>query len=118
MDEISVCVRVFEIACRIHSRVRVCVACNCVFELPRVCHITRPDQSLKSDIGKPIDKSLSIDKIILIDIDCNDQSIEIDTHNFFPKSIDFIDFIDRRKTFNFGILKYCFLSLRNNNRWI
>ena len=25
-----------------------------------------------------------------IDIDCIDQSIEIDTHNFFPKSIDFL----------------------------
>ena len=35
---------------------------------------------------KPIDKSLPIDKIMLID--CIDQSIEIDTRNFFPKSVD------------------------------
>ena len=71
---------------------------------------TRPDQSIKSDTGKPIDKSVSIDKIMFIDIDCIGQSTEIHTHNVYSKinrllsiSIDFIDSIDRRKTFNFGI---------------
>ena len=42
---------------------------------------------------------------MLIDINCIYQSIEIDTHNIFQNQsifIDFIDFIDRRKTFNFG----------------
>ena len=61
---------------------------------------TRPDQSIKSDIEKPIDKSLSIDKIMLIDIDFIDHSIEIGTQLFSQnQSI----FINRRKYFNFGI---------------
>ena len=42
----------------------------------------------------PIDKSLSIDQNMLIDINCIDQSIEIDTRNFFPNLSIFIDFID------------------------
>ena len=53
------------------------------------CLFSQRVQSIKSDIRKPIDKSLSIDKIIMIDIDC------IDKNQFsqlvFPKSIDFID---------------------------
>ena len=41
---------------------------------------------------------------MLIDFDCSNQSIEIDTHNFFFQNQSiFIDFIDRRKTFNFGL---------------
>ena len=44
--------------------------------------IFRPDQSIKSDIGKPIDKSLSIDKIMLIDIHRLYRSIE---RNRYPQ---------------------------------
>ena len=40
---------------------------------------------------------------MLIVIDCIDQSMKIDAHNFSSQNqsifIDFIDFIDRRKTF-------------------
>ena len=61
------------------------------------CSVTQCDQLIKSDIRKPIDKSLSIDKIMLINIDCISQSMKISIF-FFPKSIDFIDFIDKRKS--------------------
>ena len=44
------------------------------------CHNPRRGQSIKIDIGKPIDKSITIDKANLIIIDCIDQSIKIDTH--------------------------------------
>ena len=44
---------------------------------------TRRGQSIKIDIGKPIDKSITIDINHLIVIDCIDQSIKIDTHNSF-----------------------------------
>ena len=66
---------------------------------------TRSNQSTKSGIGKPIDKTLSIYKSMLIDID--QLLIILDIHNFFSKInqifINFINFIDRRKTFHFGI---------------
>ena len=74
------------------------------FKKRQLHRLTRHDQLIKSDIGKPIDKSLSIDKIMFIDIDCIDQSMKIDTHNFSSQNqsifIDFIDldFIDKRKT--------------------
>ena len=38
-------------------------------------------QSIKTDIVKPIDKSI----IVLSDIDCIGQSIEIDGNNFFRR---------------------------------
>ena len=38
-------------------------------------------QSIKTDIGKPFDKSITIDNSNLNVIDFIDQSIEIDTHN-------------------------------------
>ena len=38
-------------------------------------------QSIKTDIGKPFDKSITIDGSNLDVIDFIDQSIEIDTHN-------------------------------------
>ena len=37
-------------------------------------------QSIKINIGKPIDKLITIDKADLSIIDCIDQSIKIDTH--------------------------------------
>ena len=40
----------------------------------------RHGQSIKIDIGKPIDKSITINKANLIIIDCIDQSIKVDTH--------------------------------------
>ena len=43
--------------------------------------ITRLVQSIKTDIGKPLDKSITIDHSNLNVIDFIDQSIEIDTHN-------------------------------------
>ena len=44
---------------------------------------TRPGQSIKIDIGKPLDKSITIDINHINVIDCIDQSIKIDTHNSF-----------------------------------
>ena len=38
-------------------------------------------QSIKTHIGKPFDKSITIDNLNLNVIDFIDQSIEIDTHN-------------------------------------
>ena len=38
-------------------------------------------QSIKTDIGKPFDKSITIENSNLNVIDFIDQSIEIDTHN-------------------------------------
>ena len=47
---------------------------------------------------KPIDKSLSIDKVILIYIDCIDQSMKFDTqHFFFLKWVDFYRFYRQTK---------------------
>ena len=40
----------------------------------------RGSQSIKIDIGKSFDKSISIDKLILNDIDFISQSIKIDTN--------------------------------------
>ena len=54
-------------------------------------NISRGGQSIKIDIGKPIDKSISIDKLKLNVIDFIDQSIKIDTHTL--RSFNFIDFI-------------------------
>ena len=42
---------------------------------------TRLVQSIKTDIGKPFDKSITIDNSNLGVINFIDQSIEIDTHN-------------------------------------
>ena len=42
---------------------------------------TRLVQSIKTDIGKPFDKSITIANSNLNVIDFIDQSIEIDTHN-------------------------------------
>ena len=42
---------------------------------------TRLVQSIKTDIGKPFDKSITIDNLNLNVIDFIDLSIEIDTHN-------------------------------------
>ena len=43
--------------------------------------ISRLVQSIKTDIGKPFDKSITIDNSNLNVIDFIDQWIEIDTHN-------------------------------------
>ena len=46
-----------------------------------VCnHTPRGSQSIKIDIGKSFNKSISIDKLNLNDIDFNGQSIKFDTH--------------------------------------
>ena len=42
--------------------------------------VTRGSQSIKIDIGKSFDKSISIDKLNLNDIDFIGQSIKFDTH--------------------------------------
>ena len=48
---------------------------------PSQCHESRHGQSIKIDIGKPIDKSIKTPyKSNLIIIDCIDQSIKINTH--------------------------------------
>ena len=61
-------------------------------------HKSRPGQSIKIDIGKPIDKSISIDNLILIDIDFIGQSIRIDITTALTIIISIlsinIDFID------------------------
>ena len=57
--------------------------------------MSRRDQSIKSDIGKPIDKSLSVDQTILININYI-GNISYQNQSIF---IDFIDFIDSRNTF-------------------
>ena len=54
--------------------------------------MSRRDQSIKSDIGKPIDKSLSVDQTILININYI-GNISYQNQSIF---IDFIDFIDSR----------------------
>ena len=45
------------------------------------CDISRLVQSIKTDIGKPFDKSITIDNSNLNVIDFIDQLIEIDTHS-------------------------------------
>ena len=45
------------------------------------CEETRHIQSMKTDIGKPFDKSITIDNSNLHVIDFIDQSIEIHTQN-------------------------------------
>ena len=47
-------------------------------------------QSITTDIGWPLDKSIIVDSRFLIDIDCIDQSIEIDSNNC-PTKIDNFD---------------------------
>ena len=47
-------------------------------------------QSIKTDIGWPLDKSIIVDSRFLIDIDCIDQSIETDSNNC-PTKIDNFD---------------------------
>ena len=47
-------------------------------------------QSIKTDIGWPLDKSIIVDSRFLIDIDCIDQSIELDSNNC-PTKIDNFD---------------------------
>ena len=42
------------------------------------CIITRSSQSIKIGIDLPIDKSVKIGKSDLTDIDCIDQSVELD----------------------------------------
>ena len=43
--------------------------------------LSRRGQLIKIDIGKPFDKSITIDINHVNVIDCIDQSIKIDTHN-------------------------------------
>ena len=64
--KLHVCVHVIYLPCHTHTGIP--------------CHNPRRGQSIKIDIGKPIDKSITIDKANLIIIDCIDQSIKIDTH--------------------------------------
>ena len=52
---------------------------------------TRGGQSIKIDIWKLIDKSISIDNLKINVIDFIDQPIEVDTHTL--GSFNFIDFI-------------------------
>ena len=47
----------------------------------RYCRYSRRVQSIKTDIGKPFDKSITIENSNLNVIDFIDQSMEIDTHN-------------------------------------
>ena len=47
---------------------------------PLVYGLARGGQSIKIDIGKSFDKSISIDKLNLNDIDFIGQSIKFDTH--------------------------------------
>ena len=54
---------------------------------------TRPSHSIKIDIGKSFDKSISIDKLILNDIDFIFYVIL--THRQSVNFIDFIGLIDR-----------------------
>ena len=66
---------------------------NC---LPSRMEDPRGSQSIKIDIGKSFDKSISIDKLILNDIDSIDQSIKsMLTCQRSDNFIDFIGFIDR-----------------------
>ena len=55
---------------------------------------SRRGQSIKIDIGKPFDKSITIDINHANVIDCIDQSIKIDTTLLVITVIDVIDFID------------------------
>ena len=51
--------------------------------------MARRGQSIKIDIGKPINKSITIDKANLTIIDCIDQSIKIDTHTVLGLKVVF-----------------------------
>ena len=51
--------------------------------------MARRGQSIKIDIGKPINKSITIDKANLTIINCIDQSIKIDTHTVLGLKVVF-----------------------------
>ena len=60
----------------------------------------RRGQPIKIDIGKPFDKSITIDINHVNVIDCIDQSIKIDTHNSSGITVtDVIDFIDECRSY-------------------
>ena len=68
---------------RRHDLVDIC--CNGVRKLCKSLEaensgLTRGSQSIKIDIGKSFDKSISIDKLNLNDIDFIGQLIKFDTH--------------------------------------
>ena len=83
--------------------------------------LTRLVQSIKTDIGKPLDKSISISNIKFKCYRFIDQSIEIDTHNYccsfefiflnfywIYRFIDFIVFIKDRVLLTLINAKYRF----------
>ena len=74
---------------------------------------TRRGQSIKIDIGKPIDNSIKIDKSNLIFIDCIDQSIKIDTHSVVSlncyRFYRFYLFYRRQGWLLFNVTEHCVL---------